>query len=33
MISQNAGWILYFVVGTGMFIAGLLLTRKTKDDK
>ena len=33
MISQNAGWILYFIVGTCMFIVGLLLTRKHKDDK
>lgn len=33
MISQNVGWILYFLVGTLMFIAGLILTRKHKDDK
>jgi len=33
MISQNAGWILYFLTGTAMFIVGLFLTRKSKDDK
>lgn len=33
MKSLDAAWILYFMVGTVMFIAGLLLTRKSKDDK
>lgn len=33
MISPDAAWVLYFMVGTAIFIAGLLLTRKSKDDK